>query len=88
MSVVINTTKTKDRFAKLLISDLESISAFSAWIKKVLIVPSSAPVSNEHLSIYLSYIKDRINDYDDIDSMAWKKSILGLENKMGDNNEF
>jgi len=88
MSVTVNTPDDQERYSELDISDIESLAAFRAWAGDKLIFYAGGEVPEEHLLIYVTYIKGRIDESDAVDRLMWKKAIVALENRLGGQSEF
>jgi hypothetical protein len=84
MSVTINTTENQERYADLTLRDIESAAAFSSWLSQHLVTYATGTVSKEHLLIFLTYIQDRIDETDSADGLMWKKAIVDLKSRLGD----
>lgn len=88
MSIKINTTENQERYADLTINDIASTAAFSHWLSEHLVTYATGQVKKEHLLIFLTYVRDRINETESADGLLWKKTILELQKSLGDNSEL
>lgn len=70
----------KDSFKRITPVDLENAEAFRSWIRESL--PSlyrDKNIDDNHLLIYLDYIKGVVNDNKELDRSTWNKLILKLD---------
>lgn len=66
---------------KLYLKDLESVHKFKAWIAET-IKSYSGEAPNEHLLIYIDYIKDKIKEEHEIDHSEWFSAINALVSRL------
>lgn len=88
MSITINTTENQERFADLTLEDIKTASSFSSWIKRHLLFFTGREPSDQELLIFIGYIRDRVDESDAVDGIAWKKALLELTKYLGGESEL
>lgn len=69
---------SKNSFIEL--KDLESLESFRVWINKQLNhLYKNKKIPNQHLLIYLSYMKDIVGESDKVYIPDWLEAIRSLE---------
>jgi len=65
---------------ELKLSDIESPESLRNWIKKNLEnIYMNNEVSNDHLLIYLDYLKSNLKKTEEIDVPCWSRSLTKLQ---------
>jgi hypothetical protein len=71
---------SQNSVGNLKITDLETVTKFSAWLKQNLgIYNPDDEVPMEHVKIFVKYISDCVRDNPKIDSRFWLKVLNDLE---------
>jgi len=74
---------TQNQFDILKPINIQSIQAFRGWIKEKM--PHLYPgkeIPEEHLLIFLGYVKNKVEEAREIDRAFWLSLIRGLESKI------